>query len=300
MYDSKDYTLGWICALETEFLAAQVFLDEEHEEPAYLAPADDNVYKLGRMGRHNVVITILPTREYGKSSAAVVANHMKHSFPSVRVGLMVGIGGGAPSIKNDIKLGDIVVSSRQGGNGGVVQYDYGKAVQGCDFAITGHLHQSPTSLAKAVTAIKAEYDRKGNRIFDNVYNAVNKINNKGKYCRPSDTSDRLYRSSFTHPLDKLGEDCSLVCGDDASNLIARAERREKYGTPVIHYGLIASADTVMKDAITRDKWAAKENILCFEMETAGLMNHFPCIVIRGYVTMLILIKINGGRDMQPW
>lgn len=47
--------------------------------------------------------------------------HMQHSFPSVRVGLMVGIGGGAPSIKNDVRLGEIVVSSRRDGKGGVVQ-----------------------------------------------------------------------------------------------------------------------------------------------------------------------------------
>ncbi|KAL6402688.1 hypothetical protein AUP68_14144 [Ilyonectria robusta] len=37
----------------------------------------------------------------------------------------------------------------------------------------------------------------------------------------------------------------------------------------------------MKDASVRDKLAVEENILCFEMEAAGLMNHFPCLVIRG-------------------
>jgi nucleoside phosphorylase len=37
----------------------------------------------------------------------------------------------------------------------------------------------------------------------------------------------------------------------------------------------------MKDALIRDKLAAEDNVLCFEMEAAGLMNHFPCLVIRG-------------------
>jgi hypothetical protein len=37
----------------------------------------------------------------------------------------------------------------------------------------------------------------------------------------------------------------------------------------------------MKDALARDSLAASEDVLCFEMEAAGLMNHFPCIVIRG-------------------
>lgn len=37
----------------------------------------------------------------------------------------------------------------------------------------------------------------------------------------------------------------------------------------------------MKDALTRDALAAKKDVPCFEMEAEGLMNHFPCLVIRG-------------------
>ncbi|KAF6824962.1 G-protein beta WD-40 repeats containing [Colletotrichum plurivorum] len=37
----------------------------------------------------------------------------------------------------------------------------------------------------------------------------------------------------------------------------------------------------MRDATIRDKLAAERGVLCFEMEAAGLMNHFPCLVIRG-------------------
>lgn len=40
-------------------------------------------------------------------------------------------------------------------------------------------------------------------------------------------------------------------------------------SPRLHYGTIGSADQVMKDAVLRDKWARKENIICFEMEAAG-------------------------------
>ena len=37
----------------------------------------------------------------------------------------------------------------------------------------------------------------------------------------------------------------------------------------------------MKNALDRDKLVEEEEILCFKMEAAGLMNHFPCLVIRG-------------------
>ena len=36
----------------------------------------------------------------------------------------------------------------------------------------------------------------------------------------------------------------------------------------------------MKDALIWDKFAKEMDILCFEMEVAGLMNQFPCLVIR--------------------
>jgi nucleoside phosphorylase len=64
-------------------------------------------------------------------------------------------------------------------------------------------------------------------------------------------------------------------------LILRPERSEDEDNPEIHYGLVASANQLMKDALIRDRLAAKEAVLCFDMEAAGLMNHFPCLVIRG-------------------
>ena len=37
----------------------------------------------------------------------------------------------------------------------------------------------------------------------------------------------------------------------------------------------------MKDAVTRDRRIKEHDALCFEMEAAGLMNDFPCVMIRG-------------------
>lgn len=37
----------------------------------------------------------------------------------------------------------------------------------------------------------------------------------------------------------------------------------------------------MKDPFFRDRLAADTNILCFGVEAAGLLNQFPCLVIRG-------------------
>ena len=37
----------------------------------------------------------------------------------------------------------------------------------------------------------------------------------------------------------------------------------------------------MRHAATRDRLREQLDILCFEMEAAGLMDNFPCLVIRG-------------------
>ncbi|VBB84475.1 Putative protein of unknown function [Podospora comata] len=277
---NSEYTVGWICALTTESVAARAFLDEEYGGPEAVAQHDNNSYILGKIGSHNVVIAVLPDAEYGTTSAAAVARDMLHSFPNVRIGLMVGIGGGAPSLKRDIRLGDVVVSSPGGGKGGVFQYDFGKTIQDQTFQETAFLDQPPTVLRAAVSTLKGTYDMKGHQLVDNVEMALKKIKKRKKYRKPPPTSDRLYRSDVVHPSHS-SESCEITCGTDEANLVVRDKRDEEDDDPAIHCGLIASGNQLMKDACIRDKLADEKGVLCFEMEAAGLMNHFPCLVIRG-------------------
>jgi nucleoside phosphorylase len=281
MSKPTDYTVGWICAISTEYVAAQAFLDEKHEGPEYVSPNDNNDYTLGLVGKHNVVIAVLPQGEYGISSATGVAKDMLHSFPTIRIGLMVGIGGGAPSPKHDIRLGDVVVSATGNATGGVFQYDFGKTIQGQEFQETGFLNKPPTVLRAAVNGLKAQYESEGHQLEEAINCILEKKSRlRKKYKRPDPSSDRLYQSGIAHPPD--GEaSCAAVCGNDPSNLTSRRERTEDEDNPTIHYGLIASANQLMKDASVRDKLAADKDVLCFEMEAAGLMNEFPCLVIRG-------------------
>lgn len=50
---------------------------------------------------------------------------------------------------------------------------------------------------------------------------------------------------------------------------------------IVHYGLIGSANQVVKDGKQRDQLAQDLGIYGVEMEAAGLVNDFPCLVIRG-------------------
>lgn len=110
------YTVGWVCVLASEQYAARALLDELHAPPP--TPRDENAYIVGRMGKHNVVIA-RPIGQ-GKANAADAAVNMTRTFPQIRFGLLVGVGGGAtdspdPYVgKRDIRLGDVVVSKPQG------------------------------------------------------------------------------------------------------------------------------------------------------------------------------------------
>ena len=73
---------------------AMCMADEVHTPPPP-PPQDDNIYKFGRIGDHNVVIACLS--EIGTIPAARGATRMPSTFTKLRFGLMVGIGGGVPS-----------------------------------------------------------------------------------------------------------------------------------------------------------------------------------------------------------
>ncbi|KAL2813284.1 WD domain protein [Aspergillus granulosus] len=264
MSDPDQYNVGWICALETEHVAARAFLDKKHSRPKSLSPNDNNHYTLGEIG------------EYGTASAAGVAKDMLHSFPNIRFGLMVGIGGGVPT-KRDIRLGDVVVSSPRNGLGGLLQYDFGKELQGREFHQTGFLNQPPQYLRTAVAGLQAQYKEEGHQLKKSIQTVLEGNKRlRQQYTKPPSATDRLYQSQFIHPDPQAR--CAELCDD--SKLISRPERTEDEDDPAIHYGLIASGNRVIKDAIFRDK-LAEQDILCFEMEAAGLVNHFPCLVIRG-------------------
>jgi nucleoside phosphorylase len=268
----EDYTVGWICALSTERVAAHAMLDEVHNGLPSRAN-DSNIYVLGRIGQHNVAIACLP--EYGTVSAAKVATMMQFSFPSIRFSLMVGIGGGIPSALVDIRLGDIVVSAPTGTEPGVVQYDLGRIVKGGDFQRTGTLNKPPTLLLNAVNALEAKYG---------LEKGLSELISKGFKRHFPDWApereyrgaefDRLFVADYSHVDDKA------TCDDcDSLKVVIRTPRSNSY--PVIHYGNIASGNLVMKDALIRDRLATKHHFICFEMEAAGLMDDFHCLVIRG-------------------
>ncbi|KAJ5708639.1 WD domain-containing protein [Penicillium malachiteum] len=270
--DSTDsYTVAWICALEEEYFCACRMLDEEFTGPEISEDNDDNTYVYGRIAKHHVVIGCLPAGRYGTNAAARVARDMVRTFPHLRFALMVGIGGGAPTTRNDIRLGDVVVSQPKDGFGGVIQYDLGKLKDG-RFEKTGQLNAPPEKLLGVIPEIRRLYSDK--KKPDRLAEHLQRLDDMEDYQQPA--VDRLYAADYPH-VD--GENCDKC---DSHSTVDRPERRIHRKLHV-HYGNIASGNSVLKDAILRDTYAKDPelNILCFEMAAAGLMNNVPCLIIRG-------------------
>lgn len=263
-----EYTVGWVCALPVELAAAQEMLDEEHVTPPSEAH-DTNIYTCGRVGEHNVVIACLPKGQTGKSSAASVASNMQSAFRSIRFGLMVGIGGGVPSEEADIRLGDVVVSSPDKTHGGVVQYDFGKNKPG-GFERTGSLNAPPAILLNAVSILQARHMRRKGMMQEH----ISRIETLQGFGRGEAGPDALFEATHDHANGRTCEKCDTAC------LVHRPKRAQEV---FVHYGTIASGDQVMRSAAERDRVSSVlgGGVLCFEMEAAGLMNNWPCLVIRG-------------------
>jgi nucleoside phosphorylase len=270
----QDYTIAWVCALPLEMAAAKAMLDEIH--PALPTHADDhNTYVLGLIRAHNVVIACLPSGLYGITSAATVAAQMLLTFTSIRFGLLVGIGGGVPSKDTDIRLGDVVVSKPTSDFGGVIQYDFGKTIGQGSLKRIGMLNRPPQILLTAIAKLQADQMLERSRIPGILSEVIAMYPRaETEFTYPWGEQDSLFESAYEHPLsDNSCDDC------ETSRLVPRPARN--WHGPVVHYGVIASGNQVMKNAGTRDKLAEELGIICFEMEATGVMNHFPCLVIRG-------------------
>ncbi|KAG9747968.1 purine and uridine phosphorylase, partial [Aureobasidium melanogenum] len=266
------YGIGIICALLEEKAAMEMMLDEEHGTLEQKS-GDHNSYTLGRIGKHNVVIACLPGGHQGKAAAATVAVHMMYSFP-IKLGLMVGIGGGVPSQVPTIRLGDVVVSMPEGTHGGVIQYDLGK-LESDGFRRKGHLDKPPKALLSAVTSLRAKHERK-DPDFPRYLTAISENRRMAtKYGFQGAQHDRLFISEEIHPKNHHTCDHCLL----ALRTVQRDQRDDD--TPQVFYGTILSGDLVMKNGEERDRRAAADKAMCFEMEAAGLMNDFPCLVVRG-------------------
>lgn len=285
------YTVGWIAALPIERSAAIAMLDERHDAPNGFEQhsSDHNLYSWGHIGNHNIVIASLPAGICGQNAAAGTVSQLLSSLPGIRIGLLVGIGGAIPNhgpvgMKYDIRLGDIVVGQPSGPEGGVIQYDMGKMGTG-EWERIGTVDKPPRVLLNALSNLQAEHMISPSRVPELLAEMIARyplmaesMDKSTGFIHPGISNDQLFVSDYKH-VGGGGDDPCSRC--DSSQQVHRDDRHTT--DPAIHYGTIASGNTLVKDARFRDGIAGKagQQCICFEMEAAGINRDFPCLIIRG-------------------
>lgn len=304
--DREDFEIAIICALKSEADAVEALFDRfwgDNGEIYGKAPGDTNTYTTGVIGQRNVVLAHMP--RMGKGSAATVASGFRSSFTGIKLALVVGICGGVPQGNDgeEILLGDIIISDE------LIEYDFGR--QYPDKFVrkdTPKDSLGPPSMEIQSLLAKLKGQRGQARLRENTCGYLTDLQKTlglGKARYPGVNADRLFESTYRHKHHDfpactictkckgkednvceaaLRQSCSELKCDKKKlvprNRLSKATETASAPRPMIHYGRIASGNTVMKSGGDRDAIAIRENIIAFEMEGAGVWDKFPCVVMK--------------------
>ncbi|KAL4747530.1 hypothetical protein BDW72DRAFT_12515 [Aspergillus terricola var. indicus] len=178
------YTVAWICALYIEMATALAMLDETH---ASLPTSSGDSNHIPSEESHNIMWCLLVSNKHGTNNAANVVTNLRRTFPSIRVGLMVGIGGGVPSRAN-IRLGDIIVGTR------VMQCDLGKIVGIGNLQRRVSFRLPDPLLRTAVSSLRAKHELQRSRV---PFIMQQMLGRHPDYARP-DLPDLLFEAAYDH------------------------------------------------------------------------------------------------------
>ncbi|EXL39052.1 hypothetical protein FOCG_18327 [Fusarium oxysporum f. sp. radicis-lycopersici 26381] len=277
--DRRGFEIAIICALTLEADAIEALFDHHWDDdgpPFDKEPGDPNAYSTGVIGRFNVVLAYMPGM--GKVNAATVASNCGKSFLGIKLALVVGICGVVPFglTNEEIFLGDVIISN------GVIQYDFGRQLPD-HFVRKDTLSDVPGRPNLEIRGVLAKLKglRHRRQLSAKIANYLDvPRQDRDLHAEyPGSTEDRLFEASYRHTDDQ--KSCEqLGCNGE---LVSRSRLAiaEASPTPAIHFGLMASGDAVMKSGEDRDRIAAAEGVVAFEMEGAGVWDSFPCIIIKG-------------------
>lgn len=125
-------TIAIICSLFLENLAVSRILENHHTVHMYNLNGDSNVYTIGDIGPHRVVVTklsMLGDSRQATTSSGSITTRLLGNFQHIEHVIIFGVGGGVPHFTDPnqhIRLGDVVLSSTQ--NGAKPAYVYGAEI----------------------------------------------------------------------------------------------------------------------------------------------------------------------------
>jgi len=70
-----------------------VFFNKEYNKLKYISLNNNNNYTLGKVGKYNIIIAILPNREYNIFFIVGIIKNILYSFLNIKIGLIISISG---------------------------------------------------------------------------------------------------------------------------------------------------------------------------------------------------------------
>ncbi|GKZ72485.1 hypothetical protein AnigIFM60653_003785 [Aspergillus niger] len=260
----SDFEIAIICALTVEQDAVHALFDhywDDNGPPYDKYPSDPNAYSCGAIGRHNVVLVHMPGM--GKANAAAVAAHCRVSFPNLKLAFIVGVCGALPftNTAQEIILGDVIIGD------GIVQYDFGR--------------QYPDQFIRRNTLLDS-LGRPGPEIRAHMAKLKTR-RGRASLHHAMDTHLRFLQShsQFKEDYQYPGAEQDVLYKPDSNIVVLRRRLEQIRPRPCVHFGAIASGDTLMRSGTRRDTIATKEGIVAFEMEGAGVSDNIPHVIIKG-------------------
>ena len=266
---------------------------------------------MGRIGDHNVVLARIPGM--GKAESAKLATSFRLNFTKITLGLVVGICGGAPLIRErpgrpnqprdkPVFLGDIIISTQ------LIQYDFGhqysnvfKPMDTLENTL-GRPNDEIRSFVNQRSGLKG---RKG--LQDQIRRYLTDLSTEEGFEESKYQGlekDILYKYDFRH---KHRDSTNCVCVESEETVCEEAlystcddlkctskqsvqrirlkEVKDHTAVPgpLVHFGPVASGDSVVKSARHREQLADEKNAIGFEMEGAGAWESMPIVVIKSVV-----------------
>lgn len=276
-------TVGWISPMALELTPAIALLEQRTKK---FVDRDDTCYHVGKIGHHYVVAAVCP--RIGTHPAAYLISNMRHSFPNIKHFFVVGIAGGKPSygtsLKEQIVLGDVVVGYPQWNEGGVAHHESGAWGDGDRFTHSGHLLHPSYALLTAVNNLRANHDLKPGTNIPKFLNELREQiieQEQSEFDDPGEEYDNLFLDNYSH-LDRE-RSCQDICD---LNLSKRRHDRggaamRRTDSPRVHYGTVASGNSLIVSSEKRDSLYKNHQAICFEMESAGVMDNHQALAIRG-------------------
>ncbi|XP_077870376.1 uncharacterized protein LOC144363815 [Saccoglossus kowalevskii] len=283
-------TIGVVTALDWEHEAMLQMFDAPTNDYEGTQPQGDvNYYKIGKIKGKTVVMTQLPVGLLGENSAAVTVTRLCDVFSTLQIIFMVGTAGGVPNYQYDeaslnnttayirphVRKGDVIVSYPIEQNGpAFIHFDYGEIIS--LLAMNNFrenirrehvgLHQKALNAARECKYdIEKEGPSSSTIVGELIDGAIRKMKEKGKrFQRPAAEEDIL-PVGHHHPPEPM---------------------LRRPGEPKVHFGILGSANSAMRNTEVRDKLAAAANVIGFENENSGVataahISSKGCMFVRG-------------------